>query len=262
MDRPVMRHDSGAPLPDGDLPDGTDCSEVAGFRRCAADQCPYLCPGRVPVRCNPDVPLCLPRDDDRCKYDIGELSGPVDACSTAFPCLFSGESPPEDEQPGTCVPLDAVDLCLTDHASVDLPAFHCRWTDMTLVTRAPPDVDCPADVDSRAPYCGGSCTDAACAAPSNNCFGVSDTRGFGVCVYGVPCYYRPSTEAGRFVLSLWDDCNRDPDRRPCACLVPEPQPDEAPFPRGVLVHAPACQAYRDHYPDNADCRDIDWTPLP
>ncbi len=255
-DRPVMRRDSGAPIPDGDLPDGTDCSEVGGYRRCGLDQCPYLCPGSPPERCSNYVPLCLPRlVDQGCTYELGEFMSIPNPCNAGGPCLYVGTSSPENGQNGYCV--ESIDLCLTDPDEARLPPYHCRWTDMTVVTRAPPPASCPPPADPRAPFCAGSC-DTECGPPSyGGCIGLSDTRGFGVCTYGLPCYDSMPVE----LRSFWDMCNRDSERRPCACLILRPQPDEAPFPRGVLMYAPSCQAYRAAYPTGVECRDIDWNPL-
>lgn len=258
IDRAVMRWDSGARMPDGDLPDGTDCSEVAGYRRCGLDQCPYRCPGSAPERCHSQVPLCITQiDDDVCHYEVGEFMSIPDPCDGGGPCLFVGEPPPELGQWGSC--LDNVALCLTDYEEARLPAYHCRWTDMTVVTRAPPAATCPPPADPRAPFCAGACGDAACPELRySQCIGLSDTRGFGVCSSTLPCYESMPTELRAF----WNMCNDDPARRPCACMVALPQPEEAPFPRGVLASESACRAYRDAYPTGVECRDIDWNPIP
>lgn len=253
----AMLRDVGSPLPDGPLPDGTDCSEVAGFRRCAADQCPYLCPGRVPPRCSNAVPLCLPRrsaeEDPSCMYDIGELGELPDYCERGDPCVMSGDVPAEDEQWGACLDAEDIELCLTDYRDVDLPPFHCVWTDMTPITQRPPSAACPSPAHPDAPFCSGACSDQDCPA----CIGLSDTRGFGVCVASTfPCY----EDMPSFLRNRIEECSRD-HGVPCACMVLTPQPADAPFPRGNVVVADACLGYEGIYPDGVQCRDADWVLL-
>ncbi len=258
LDSPDMRHDAGAPLPDGDLPDGTDCSEVAGVRRCGLEQCPYLCPGSPPVRCSNYVPLCLPRTGGGCTYEVGEPTDPPEHCSSGGPCVLPGEGPPESGQAGACLPIEYLDLCLTDWREVDLPPFHCMWTDMTMVRRAPPAATCPPAPDPRAPFCAGACSEVECPAPSTGlCLGLGDSRGFGVCARsGVPCF----EDMSPFFRHYLEECARDYDA-PCACMVLHPQPPEAPFPRGNIVLADACLAYERAYPEGVECRDADWVRL-
>ncbi len=249
----VPPHDVGAPLPDGPLPDGTDCSEVDGFRRCGSD-CPYLCPGTPPVRCNSLVPLCLPADRDQCEFGVGDTI-PLYYCYGGGPCLLAGEGQATPSQPGTCV---STDLCLTDYHDAGLPAFHCVWTDMTPVTRPPPEAGCPLPADPRAPFCAGACGAVDCPAPSVPlCVGLSDTRAFGVCVWrGFPCSEAHMPQLQGFLQQCSDDY-----RAPCACMVLDPQPAEAPFPRGSIVLATTCLTYQTVYPHGVECRNDHWSLL-
>ncbi len=244
-DRRTTPYDTGAPLPDGPLPDGTDCSQVDGFRRCGPG-CPYLCPGSPPVRCSNYLPLCLPRGTAPCDFGLGE-SVPENYCSNGGPCLLSGASPDN----GACVSLD---LCLTNAANAGLPPFHCVWPDMTPVTRAPPAAPCPAPADPQDPFCGGSCGASCSDLPV--CVGVSDHRAFGLCRMWGPCWQAMGGE----LAADMDRCSQH-FGTPCACMIPEPQPSGAPFPRGEIVLASSCLAYHAIYPSGVECRDANWNVL-
>ncbi len=246
--------DAGIPEPDGALPDGTDCSEVDGFRRCGVDQCPYLCPGSPPVECVSQVPLCLPRDRSYCDYGVGR-SVPLDVCKKGGPCLLPGDSPSANGAAGICAP---VDLCMVDYRDAGLPPFHCAWTDMTPVTRAPPEAGCPLPPDPRTPFCAGACGDVTCPDPGTHlCVGLSDTRAFGVCEYeGLPCWQDPPGIITNDMMRCATAYGA-----PCACMVLHPQPADAPFPRGNIVLATTCLTYQTVYPDGVECRDVGWNVL-
>jgi len=237
-----------APAYDGPI----DCSEVAGYRRCD-ERCPEPCPDRI--RCPTYVPLCMSYEETfehgSCGYDVGDLVGSLKPCDDGRPCAVPGDPPAEDDQHGMCVPLR---VCL-EGQDAGLPPFHCVWSDMTPVTRAPPDDPCPPSSDARAPFCSGTCGEVACPVPL--CFGLSDTRAFGVCMWtGWPCW----ETAGSYLAARMDACRRELGE-PCACLLLFPQPAEAPFPRGYFTLASACLAYDDVYPDGVECRDADWQEI-
>lgn len=230
-----------------------DCSEVAGYRRCG-ETCPDPCPDRI--RCPSYVPLCIPYEESfeqgSCVYDVGEPNGPNVPCADGRPCAVPGEAPAEDGDDAMCIPLD---VCL-EGREAGLPPFHCVWGDMTEVTRAPPDHACPPSADDRAPFCSGTCGSVDCPTPL--CFGLSDTRAFGVCMWaGWRCY----ESAGPFLEGRLSACQRENDGEPCACLVPFPQPADAPFPTGYFTLASACLAYKDAYPDGVECRGSGWVEI-
>jgi len=253
---PPWTWDGGTPT-DAWRRDGpVDCSEVLGFRKCEP-LCPERCPDRI--RCPSYIPLCLPRQDDpSCAYTVGGVDGGLyDFCDEDKPCLIPGEAPPDNGARGVCVPLE---LCLEGH-DTGLPPFHCIWSDMTEVTRRPPRDPCPPAPAPNAPFCEGPCRPGMdCPEPSHYCVGRSDTRAFGVCSRdSIHCweelFEHPS---GRARL---DDCS-DAYGAPCACMLFFPQPEDAPFPRGVFTRASACTAYRDLCPGGVECRDASWEHVP
>jgi hypothetical protein len=246
-----------------------DCSEVGGFRRCD-ERCPMLCPDRI--RCPILIPLCIPNSvsapDGACGYveadpttgipdmglDIG--LGDIGCEANGLRCALPGAYPVESGTPGDCIPLD---VCLADRP-VGFPEFHCVWSDMTPVTGPPPVATCPADVNDATPFCGGSCERINC--PVVDCIGVSNARGFGICTtFGLPI--TGLTGPGAFAPSARrmaiEQCTSAADA-PCAFLVPLPQPSSLPF--GWVVAADACRVYRDIYPANAECRDVNWVSIP
>lgn len=241
-----------------------DCSEVGGFRRCD-EACPGLCPDRI--RCPEILPICMAQTvsapDEGCDYvvadpatgfPVGDAYLPAVDCDThAFPCAQMGSYPAPSSTHGMCVPLA---VCL-DERPVGFPEFHCTWSDKTLVTGPPPPAACPPDAHPMAPFCGGACERTDCSY-NHACTGISNTRGFGVCVE--TALLITGFESFRSLRRENLDSCRSQNGAPCAYFVPVPQPSELPF--GWLVVADACRAYRAIYPANVECRDVDWNLLP
>jgi hypothetical protein len=146
----------------------------------------------------------------------------------------------------------------------------CVWSDGTPVVTGHPEVACPPSVSPNAPFCGGSCGYVACPevagggydilsprGGSRSCAGVSDQRGYGVCLWSdTRCVSNLPLE----VREDWFDQCRDAYRgQPCACMILEP-PVEG-VERGSFVLASACTAYASAHPGTVRCRDAQWNEL-
>jgi hypothetical protein len=149
----------------------------------------------------------------------------------------------------------------------------CVWSDGTPVVTGHPDVPCPASVSRDAPFCGGACGYVACpetpggtgvfgpSGGSRSCLGVSDQRGYGLCVWSD---WRCTSEWQRarpdLIEDWFDQCSDAYRGQPCACMVLEPASADG-VERGSFVLASACTAYAAAHPGTVRCRDAQWNEL-
>lgn len=167
---PVDAEDAGPDVRDVGF-DGTrdtdtgpeDYRTVGEFRRC--DRCSEICPGDPPGRCSESTGVCRTRDDlpgfDGCDFHefSTTYSDAMNYCRSGLPCASRPEPfASRGAFEGECMTTES---CLAAAEFPDLPEFSCVWADGTLVTRAPPPIDCPDGVEGRR-YCGGSCSFDPC----------------------------------------------------------------------------------------------------
>lgn len=147
------------------------------------------------------------------------------------------------------------------------PNQRCRYSDGTLFESGPPHDDCAPGADPIDPFCGGSCGDCP-VYPRNNqgCIGVSDARGFGVCVPLSRERCRPSSDidtANALAGCSWQMRGLvggdDPQECLCMLLSPTDPPDLGEV--GWAVSQQTCRAYRDRYPGEVRCVDVSWTDV-
>ena len=268
--------------------DETECGCIDGFRRC--DTCGW-CP--TGFACDEYAGVCrgLDYDDfhgpsgrtwgDSCSVVVtdgterdGATSNPdTHFCHTGKVCGADSAADGTVFMPmaGRCFPVSFCQAASV--ADPPVPTLRCIYSDGTDVVDGPPDRgDCPVG-DPRQPYCGGVCADnLRCPAqplgggifgppsPSylGSCSGLSETRSFGVCAYGVQRCSRGNPDANDTSVRLCELGYGEP----CACLVTHPQLDESRWVLGYVVLASVCRDYRLHFPSSTECVDAAWSPLP
>lgn len=241
-------------FPDDDAERYRLCGCVGEFRRCDTfdDPCPQL------MGCSASAEVCrareLPEFSDSCNFTVQPSDGSFrppggDYCSTGKLCATPGVSAGSADLPfaGSCMTRTYCD----EVASADPPvdgAPRCVYSDGQLYIQGPPGGACPTSVDTRTPFCGGSCGDETLCptipvAPfpdgfvRGSCVGLSDSRPFGVCAISRE-YCLRSDPPG--VASMLASCEFSMGEA-CACLVPH-RADET-DPVGFLTTARVCQQY-------------------
>lgn len=242
-----------------------DCSEIAGYRRCDA-RCPRPCTS--PARCLAEIGLCVTRPPtgyEGCTFPaVGVFPRSSSYCSwSGGPCLVYEGDGTTDNWHGFCL---GADVCIAAEGR-GLP-FTCRYGDGSVVVSGPPSDLCPSPVVD-APWCGGSCGIVPDGCPNTDgpfgtnitpsCIGLSDTRGYGVCVYDeIDCDDTWSRFGPDQYLFMLDACSTNYGA-PCACMQVAGGPDG---PQSHFVKADACLGYRSGFPSSVECLDATHAPLP
>lgn len=151
--------------------------------------------------------------------------------------------------------------CVTEELCRALPDAdvpgRCRYSDGTFFVDGPPEVaSCPAP-DSG--LCGGPCGDCPWVSVSDSttdyshsCAGVSETRGLGICSFGV--FAACSAE------NLRESSQCEEGRRECACATFRVDGTEQTL--GWQVFRESCLTYRALFPDDVECHALDtWEAL-
>lgn len=248
--------ETGPPL------DGGMCEPFGTTRPCAP-QCGLPCPeGR---RCNEFWELCTyvePREE--CGVDL-RFGNPFN-CREGRTCVTTERfRSSEWSWGGACVDPE---FCRWLQTNPDVREDQrCRYSEGTLFEDGPPDHPCAPGADELAPFCGGACGDACPIYPREygGCVGVSETRGFGVCVPQGHVRCDPASEwqtteaLGACFRELWG-LSGDTDQE-CVCMALSPTllPEYAD--NGWAVSQQTCVAYRARYPDEVRCLDATWTEV-
>lgn len=252
-----------AGIHDGGPPDArpTDCERIDTFQRCDGRCTASDCPRGT--RCVEALHVCLPpvtSGTSGCWMN----EAVSDYCDSGGACQLTERG---ENLSGPCAPAS---LCLALAEAGLSP--DCVWSDRTSVVSGPPPATCAAPDDARAPFCGGACEGVSCpsrpggggsvvnpSGGSTQCVGVSDTRGFGMCVWSATYCREPLDPEDPDEVAAWqywqDLCREGYDGEPCACLVLEPQEGRQ---RGYYTLRTACLAYAAAHPGRASCREASW----
>ncbi len=238
--------------------DGGMCERLGDVRLCGP-YCGLACP-RGEQYCNEYFALCqstlsTPRGQESgCQVDLWG-GGPY--CFTGRLCATLDEAAMPRSWGGACV---GEEYCRWVMEQPDLADVRCRYSDGTLFVDGPPDHECAPGAAPQLPFCGGACGDTCPANPLGypiGCAGISETRGFGVCVPDMTfrCeatgpWYEMGARSCAAVLSL-----SDADDYRCACMLVSPVLVEEYAERGWVVARQSCLAYRDRYPGEVRCFD-------
>lgn len=215
--------------------------------------------------CNPFFELCQPTEaGENCSIDLRH--GTPYNCRDGRVCVTNERRrPTEWSWGGGCFDLE---YCrwLEDNPDVR-DDLGCRYSEGTLFEDGPPDHECAPGADALAPFCGGACGDACPIYPRayGGCVGVSETRGFGVCVPQGAVRCEPasieatSAALGACFNELWA-LSGDPEQE-CVCMALSPTllPEYAD--NGWAVARQSCVAYRARYPGEVRCLDATWSEI-
>jgi len=192
-----------------------------------------------------------------CNTEFGANATYTNGCSSSdYVCVTPpGVSfdpfDPLDPDRGGCV-----------HTSYCVASFNlfegveCYYRDRTPVVTGPPSEACPDSLSDAFRFCGRECegcdiSDDQPFLPS--CLGVNDERGIGICT-DRGC--RPGEEVldPAYAMDRYGEVT--------ACLVPRHAETREYWEYGWAVGLETCKAYRALYPEDFDCRDIDWSSVP
>lgn len=240
--------------------DGGMCTWFGSTRECTP-WCGLPCPpGSV---CGGDrFGVCSPAAES---CSISLVSGWQYDCRGGRVCLTREDGRISDDHwSGRCV---ASEYCRWLNANAAArPDLRCRYSEGTLFVDGPPEHECALGAYEHDPLCGGRCGDACPAYMSDRggCVGVSETRGFGVCVPDSRARCNPppadvSSDLGRCSIQL-NLLSGDPDVR-CACMILSPTEPPEYSGNGWAVSLETCLAYRARYPDEVRCVDETWSDL-
>jgi len=252
--------DYGLDAPDLTNFDAGDCSEVAGYRRCAT--CALPCTG--PTYCNPAFGLCATREPDGTNENCGGFlpdGGVFTDCPDGELCALGLA---DLSVSGLCLGPDRpADLCAAGAAA---GVLQCFYGDGSVYDRGPATSPACAPGTAMTPTCGGTCGPADCPTnyldPSNpllfglpgTCVGVNERRSYGICPYNAS-----DDSCGTFPgFSLYLEGCEITYGSPCACV--ELSGPTVP-PRSYLIEAAACRVYAAAFPDLVRCLRPDGTPL-
>ncbi len=237
--------------------DAAACPTLGPYDACSERCGGALCgPGHF---CEFELDFCFdsqPAGDHRsagCDYNL-------DAPISQRPCYHGDRVCMTDDYPdggatgrisGQCVPREACEDAVLFDLQVD-----CLYYDLSVATEPPPVEACPTSDNARTPLCGPTCGDCPVVLPGEldlfqvPCIGVNAGRGIGQCTFSPTNHCTP----GDFALS-----NTEIYRGATACLVE--LGDEEPV-GGWITYVDSCRQYRALYPDDFDCRDVDWNSVP
>lgn len=252
-------HDAAASSDSGTSVDGGMCERVGGVRLCRP-YCGIRCPDGERY-CNETFAICQstrspdPRGREDC---IVSLSHGREYCYTGRLCVVSDEYMPSDASwGGACV---GEDYCRWIREQPELEHLLCRYSEGLPFEDGPPRDECAPGAHPQNPFCGGACGDTC--RPHHydypvGCAGISETRGFGVCV---PDMRRRCDAAGLLWEDLGDSCQAalivsGAEDIACVCMVLSPVLMEEYADRGWVVSQQSCLAYRARYPDEVRCFD-------
>jgi len=254
--------DSGFLAGDGSAPGldasaGSGCDDLGGFRVCGPEsECSIDCP--FSTECREGLGVCRPamRDSqghgDGCEFVL-DTTGVSGLGWTGNPCAVL--DPAQDgshDRPYSGVGMPPSYCAAALDSGV---RQRCVYADGTVFREGPPTASCPSALSSEVQFCGGACAGVECpfvwdrGQRAHACAGLSEDRGYGVCVFGRHRCSRAN------VSSRLDECESWYGR-PCVCMVPVPSPvDNLGFP----VLQEICQRYSDDYPSHLRCLNRVWT---
>lgn len=252
--------DSGQPR-DGSVDSSEPmCEPFAGYRTCAP-----LCPGvncrTTDAFCAEAQGVCVPfgppgHVEPRGRGGCGLGGDNWGYCWNGDICAADPDSP-FAPLAGPCL---SAEYCRAE-LEAGLPNV-CVYSDLSSFVHGPPEVsECPPGPAVQG-FCGGPCGDCprsvgAAWDPVSSwrtaCSGLSETRGLGVCSFGVPL----SCAEGD--LSWAVSCaERIGSGRDCACLTFRGE-DGAEQEVGWVTFEDSCVAYRELFPGQLEChRPVTW----
>lgn len=252
-------HDAAAWSDAGMSVDGGMCERIGDVRLCQP-YCGLRCPDGERY-CNDTFAICQStsapdqRGHESCAVHLS-VGNPY--CYTGNLCVANETRMPTDTSwSGACV---GQDYCRWIREQPELEHLLCRYSEGLPFENGPPSHECAPGAHPQNPFCGGACGDT-CPAHFHEypigCAGISETRGFGVCV---PDMRRRCDAAGLLWEDLGASCQNElllggAEDIACVCMVLAPVLMEEYADRGWVVSQQSCLAYRSRYPGEVRCFD-------
>ncbi len=248
--------DAAPDSPDASLGDAGTCPDLGETRLCAP-LCGVPCPPLY--GCSDLYATCYdidadPRGNEQCQVNL-EFGGQYCYRGARLCAVHEGHRSPGDRSwGGVCV---SDEYCRWVQTEPSLEDIRCRYSEGTLFEDGPPDHPCGVGAHPSDPFCGGRCGDTCSRgfiAVTPACVGISETRGFGVCVR-TP---RPrcSPEDWDHGATQLDECQLAGfGESDCVCMLLSPVELPEYSERGWAVATQTCLAYRERYPGEVRCYD-------